>query len=219
MHTAHLQHHHKKGRSASALVALVIVIALVCVVYFVRLYMKEPYQDPDLVDDLKPWKEWRLRESGKKPPQDPSAEQPDIKGFLEYDTNVNLPSTGDPRGAIRLGIGPEGSVGGMWYDYYYKKPKINFDIMNGDFAGRTYPGKVYRDENGEDPSKLYFMAKGTFLIQETDMIKNKVHNRVGDIYVRGWVDPDYATRGEITITSDEDYFETFVWEAPKPLTR
>ncbi|MHC4501208.1 MAG: hypothetical protein ACYS21_19095 [Planctomycetota bacterium] len=219
MQTTHLQVHDKTWRSASALVALVILIALVCIIYLVRLYLKEPYQDPDLVEDLTPWKEWRFRESSPKPPQEPSAEQPNITEGLEYDTNVRLAGTGDPRGSIEFIVGPEGTVGGRWYDYYYKKPKINFDIMNAGFSGKTFPAKLYRNESGEEPSKLYFMAKGEFLIQETDMVKSRVHHRAGDIYVRGWIDPDYATRGEITITSDEDYFETFVWEAAKPLTR
>jgi hypothetical protein len=200
-------------------VALVILIALVCIVYVVRLYLRETPQDPDVVEGLKPWKEWRYRESSEKPPQEPSAEQPDISQGLEYETNAKLPGAGDPRGAIEFVVGSDGSVAGRWHEYYYKKPKINFDIMGGDFAGKTFPAKVYRDENGEDPSKLYFMAKGEFLIQETDMVKSRVHHRAGDIYVRGWIDPDYATRGEITITSDEDYFETFVWEAAKPFSR
>ena len=47
-------------RSASALLGLVIVIALVLLVYFAQLYMKSTTKDPDLCDDLTPWKEWRL---------------------------------------------------------------------------------------------------------------------------------------------------------------
>ena len=44
--------------------------------------------------------------------------------------------------------------------------KDNFDIQNGPFEGKVYPGKIYRDEKGEDPSKLYFLGKGKFMIHK-----------------------------------------------------
>jgi len=205
----------KNGCSGSALVGLIVVLLLVILVASVRWYHKGAAKDPDFCDDLAPWKEWRLREANAKPPAKPSAQHPAVTQTLAFDTNAYL--RGEPRGAIDLVILPDGSVKGAWSGQYYKKPKVNFDIMNGGFEGRVYPRKVYRDDNGEDPSRLYLMAKGQFLVAESDFDKNTLHHRGGAIYVRGWLSRDYSVSGAITITSDEKHSEEFDWKAAGPV--
>ena len=72
--------------------------------------------------------------------------------------------------------------------------------MGGEFVGKVYPAKIYRSENvEEDPSMLYLMAKGEFLVLEAE--KGRVDGIAGDIYMRGWLSPDYMLTGEVTITS------------------
>jgi len=210
-----LRNRWKNGCSGSALVGLIVVVVLVILVASVRWYRKGAAKDPDLYNDLTPWKEWRLREASAKPPAEPSAQQPAIAQTLAFDTNAYM--GGEPRGAIGLVILPDGSVDGAWSGQYYKKPKTNFDIMSGGFQGRVYPRKIYRDDNGEDPSRLYLMAKGEFLVAESDFDKNTLHHRGGAIYVRGWLNRDYSVSGTITITSDEKYSEEFEWKAAGPV--
>ncbi len=83
-----------------------------------------------------------------------------------------------------------------------KTRTVNIEILVGDFDGRVYPAKICRSESGEeDPSMLYLMAKGEFLVLETDTEKGRVGKIAGDIYVRGWLSPDYVLTGEVTITS------------------
>lgn len=113
-------------------------------------------------------------------------------------------------------IAPDGSIEGGWSGQYYKKPKINFDIMSGGFEGKICPGMVYRDEKGDDPTKLYFIAKGKFLIAETDFDKNTLFHRSGDVYVRGCLNRDHSATGTVTITSDEKISEEFEWKAAGP---
>lgn len=212
--SAKFQHSVKRNRSGSALVWLLIVLGLAFVVYAVQWYLKGSRKDPDLCYDLAPWKEWRLRETSTKPPQEPSEEQPNIIGVLRFDTNARFQD--EPRGEITLSIFPDGSVAGRWYGQYYKKKKINFDIFSADFEGKTYPRKIYLDEDGEDPSKLYFITKGKFVIQESNFEKGGLKHRAGDIYVTGWLNTDKTAMGEITITSNEKYSETFDWKASRP---
>jgi len=213
---------HRRGeryRAFSALLALVIILGLACAVYFVQRHMKATTKDPDLCDDLKPWKEWRLRQASKKPEQAVSPEQPDIREAIQFDTNVSEQDTDEPRGELSFAILPGGRVSGQWYGFYHKKREISLQILTGDFEGKVWPGKVCRDEAGqEDPSKLYLMAKGRFLMQETNSKRKIVTNRAGDIYVRGWLSPKYSATGEVTITSNEKYFETFTWKCSEPVT-
>lgn len=206
-----------RNRCGSAIIWLIALGALFVIVFCVRWYLKEAPKDPDLCDDLMPWKEWRLRQTAEKAPEEPSKQQPVLSKRLLFDTNANLQN--EPRGELLLSISPDGTVGGRWSGQYYKKPKINFDIMDGEFKGQVYPKKLYHDEKGENPSKLYFLAKGKFLVQETNPDKGTVFHRAGDIYVRGWLSHDYSATGTITITTDEKYFEQFDWKALRPETK
>jgi hypothetical protein len=210
----------ERNRPASALVGLLIVIALVFLVYFVQWYLRKTAKDPDICHDLMPWKEWRLRQSSEKPQQGPSEEQVKLTESLAYDSNLRVKDGDEPRGEIRFVVKPEGSVFGEWYGMYHRGRTASFQIMAGDFEGKVYPAKIYRDENGEeDPSQLYFLAKGDFWVQGTNSEKGTIFNKNGQIYVRGWISPKRVSMGEVTITSDEKYFEIFTWKTYRPVKK
>jgi len=206
----------KRRRSAgSAAVGLIVVIVLVIAVFIARSLLREKVKDPDIFHDLSPWKEWKFREALNRPPEQPTAEQPALSELLRYNTNLDF--QGEPRGELELWLRADGGVSGAWLGQYYKKPKINFDIMNAAFEGRVYPRKIYRDDGGaEDPSRLYFIAHGEFLLAESDFDKGSLYHRGGEIFVRGWIDPDYGASGTVTVTSNRKDFERFQWKALAP---
>ena len=191
-------------------------MVLAAVVFGIQWWVKNNKPDPDTAEGLKPWKEWRLREESEKPVPEVRAEQAQITTSLKYDANVKLAETGDPRGEVLMWVTPVGQVWGAWSGSYYNTRKMNCDIQGGGFEGRVYPGKIYRDENGEDPSKLYFLAKGKFVIHKSDL-KSRYDIDTGDIYANGWLSPDLSVVSDITITSDENYFETFSWKVNQPV--
>jgi len=210
MQRAHFQHRLRTNRSASALIIILVVIAIGLILSFIDFSALFPKPDPDTAEGLAPWQEWRLRqENVLAEPQQPSEAQPKITKTLEYDTNAKLDN--EPRGEISLVIGPGGVVAGGWYGTYHTEKKEQCDIQGGGFAGMVYPAKIYRDENGEDPSKLYFLAKGGFAFHKFKTGKFRIIG--GDIYVNGWLNRDYSVKGQITITSNEKYFETFDFKA------
>ena len=215
MKAVHYAQRSQRNRPGYALLILLIVVAIGLILYFADLSALFPKPDPDSSEELVPWEEWRIRQASPRAAEQPSEQQVNIKKLLRYEATARL--DGDPRGKLSLAIAPGGQVMGDWHGQYYNKAKVNFDIMSGHFEGYTCPKKIYRDENGEDPSKLYFITKGTFLFAETDFEKGSVHHRAGDIYVTGWIDPEYVGTGKITITSDERYSETFTWKAYRPI--
>ena len=217
MEATTIPHLSSKNRCGSALIWLIIIAVVAVIIFGVRWYLKGPPKDPDLCDDLTPWQEWKIREASEQPPGELSKRQPALSKRLFFDTSARVQD--ETRGQIALIISPDGDVGGNWSGQYYKKPKINFDIMGGKFEGQVYPRKLYRDEKGEDPSKLYFIAKGQFVVAETNFDKGTVFHRGGDIYVRGWLNTDYSAAGTITITSDEKYSEQFDWKASRPQSK
>ena len=172
--------------------------------------------DPDTAQDLTPWKEWRLREKSEKPVPPISEKQAKLSAAIKFDMNARLLGTEDPRGDLVLFVSPEGQISGDWSGTYSNDKKDNFDVQGGRFDGKVFPGKIYRDEKGEDPSKLYFLGKGKFMVHKTSADAKQYRIIGGDIYVRGWLSPDLSVAGEIIITSDEKYFQTFSFKAARP---
>jgi len=72
---------------------------------------------------------------------------------------------------------------------------------------------LYKDDNGKDPSRLFFIARGISLILEENSDTGKVRRVRTDLYVTGWLDTDYYATGKVTITSDNQNFKEFTWEA------
>ena len=213
-------------RRGSAEMLLVIIVVLVGIIFFTRMYLnKKADIDPDTVKDLPVWKEWDLRTKSDEGPLEvpvpsaPSSEQAQLKEGANYNLNVTLKDANDPRAKITIAINSSGGVWGRWHGQYYKKDKngakINLDIMTPGtgFVGSICPGKIYEDENGEDASKLYFMAKGDFLIQRTNFDVGTVKNMAGEVYVTGWLDTDYNAAGLITITTDKSWSVSYRWQS------
>jgi hypothetical protein len=205
-----------KNRRGNAVVGLIIVLLLVAVVYGFQRYMKSHTPNPDTAQDLTPWKEWRIREKSEKPVPPISANQAKIPGSIKFDMNAHLPGTENSRGELNLFIGSEGHVTGAWSGIYSNEKRDNFDVQGGRFEGKCFPGKIYNNEKGEDLSKLYFLAKGKFMIHKTSADAKQYQIIGGDIYIRGWLSPDLSVAGEIIITSDEKYSETFEFKAARP---
>jgi len=121
---------------------------------------------------------------------------------------------GEERGQILMAIHPDGTVKGGWSaDYDAISPRIHYLVMKGDFKGNTDPSKMYGDKEGEDPSKLYFITKGKFLILETNFETNKVRKIVGNIYVVGWLSPDLSAFGRVHVTPDQKTQKIYEWKA------
>lgn len=204
-------------RSGYTFLLVIIAIAIIALLY--SMYFKGGFgkiSGVDNKDNALPWtQEHRILEQDK-PIAPPTAEQAEIKESLYFDLNAR---EGDQsRGEIRITIYQDGRVAGNWLGSYYEK-KINFDILNGDFKGNIDSSNIFVDENGvKFPSRLYFIAKGSFLIEENDL-KNKLAHRGGTIYVTGWLGSDYSIFGKITITSDKKYYEVFDFSADRPSKR
>jgi len=217
MRAIHLWSGLRRNRGDSSLTILILIACLVCIVIFLKWYLKTPVKDPDLYDYPEAWKEWRARGKFKKPAQPLSPEQPALTELLKYDTNLSDKESSEPRGEMLLFVGPEGSVRGGWHGLYWKTRTVNFQLIRGGFNGKVYPAKIYRNENGEeDPSMLYMMAKGNFSALKTDTKNGRVSHFGGDIYVRGWLSPEYVLTGEVTVTSSGEGVEKFTLKSHSP---
>jgi len=193
---------------------LLLVVVIGMVIYYFALSPpidRETSRMQKQFPDKYPWvEEFRLRKRGEEAKQRPSAKQPNIRGTFRLEAEVRQEGKG--RGTIQMLIKPDGTVEGTWLaDYRTRAPKIDYTVINAKFKGNTDPSKIYKNEYGEDPTKLYIITKGNFLILETNFETGKVRNLVGYIYVTGWIGPDYKTFGQLHITSDKINQTIFQW--------
>ena len=168
----------------------------------------------DSSGELLPWgDEKRLVAKGKQV-QPPSSVQPQLTAVMGYKA---YPKEGDQdRGEIVLIVDTDGRVRGNWSGDYRQGDDVSFAVLAGNFSGNIDPTNLYRNKSGTDPSKLYFIAKGSFMLLEENKKGNGNYRRQGAIYITGWIDFDYKLTGKITITSDQTNYRLFTWECDQP---
>jgi hypothetical protein len=160
--------------------------------------------DPSL-----PWNEQsRILPPGKTPQFKLSESQPQLTDTLRYKTQVE--QGGQPRGDISVLIYPDGTVKGVWNGEYDETNNVHCLILAASFAGNIDPSKRFVKS---DLSRLYFLTVGTSTLMETNLSTNRDRGINSFIYVRGWLDPNYAVIGELIITEDKKTYETFSWDA------
>jgi len=197
------------------LLMLLIVVVVGMLIYFYSMggsIDKPPTAEQLANPDEYPWIEQnRLWKEGAEAEYAPSAEQANISGGVEILADVKEGHYA--RGSVRLAIAPDGFIKGGWVaDYGTVSPRIDYTVMKGDFKGNIDPSKIYSDENGQDPSLLFVICRGMFLILESNMETNEVRKVTGYIYVVGWIEPDLSAFGRIHITSDKQTQQVFDWE-------
>jgi len=139
----------------------------------------------------------------------PGEEQPQLSKPLGIVAKAS--EEDKPRGQLELLIMSDGSVQGHWGGQYRISKYVDYQVMGCQFKGLVDPEEVYSDDEGEDPSKLFFISKGPFSILETNDDNGKVRSLGGHIYVRGWLSLDNSIDGEIILTNDEQNFYLYTW--------
>jgi len=161
-----------------------------------------------------PWRQWhRMRvERRGEPGEPPTAEQPQLSKPLKVKASPVQDT--EQRVEIEVFIFPDGTIGGGWTGEFFINKDVDYQVMNCQFKSVIDSKQVYTDRQGEDASKLFFIAKGHFVILETNNDTGRVRSLTGDAYVRGWLGTDYIANGQIVITSDEKDFFLFTWHGP-----
>lgn len=231
------------------LICIAIVAFLYAIRLQALLNPKQPsgYSDPNAL----PWEEDHLLTNDTLQAYGFDAEttirpgQPELKRQLLFGCIVYQDT--EPRGEMIFRIRSDGRIHGCWSaeykttspDIYYSpiipwKPDYNITVTDVDskgrnldpfggvcFEGNVVPSKIYEDEFGKDPSKLYILAKGFLLQKAHNMRTNKEHKprpRGRIFYVTGWMDTDYYTAGKLTTitaaptTEETEVVNLFDWE-------
>jgi len=204
----------RTNRGGYALLLMLLLTFVIVAVIWLGLLGPEPIGDPNL-----PWNQEERLVEADEPVLPPTEEQPKLTRFLEF---AAIPFRGEPgevdafsdsRGRIEMTISPDGRIKGGWSADYNPTDEVNYSVIGAGFSGNIDSSNVYSDENGQDPSRLYFIAKGQLSILKTNLKSNRVSRLGGYIYVTGWLDHQYNIVGDLTVTSDKRTYQFFLWTA------
>jgi hypothetical protein len=186
---------------------LILMVLIVCIIgVFIWL---DPMGLIHGSDSGMPWnEERRLVPVGEKVKQ-PKEEQPKISENLYFESKIM--ENNEVRGGVDMFISTDGRIKGVWGGTYKPEPNITWEVQGSRFRGNIDPTKLYRDDSGEDPHRLYFIAEGDSLILVTDAKTDKIKTATVLIYVTGWLDNEYKAVGKITITSDKKAYWEYYW--------
>ena len=188
----------------------VLIIMLLLIVVFGALFWFDPMALIKSSDSGMPWnEEFRLVRAGEEVRQ-PNEGQPKILDNLCFPAKIV--EDGEVRGGISLYILTDGRIKGTWGGAYNPRPEMTWEVVGSRFKGNIDPSKIYSDEDGEDPTKLYFIGRGQFLILETNSKTNRIRTAKGGIYVTGWLDEEYNAIGKVTVTSDKKSYKEYCWQ-------
>ncbi|MBN1457430.1 MAG: hypothetical protein JW912_06235 [Sedimentisphaerales bacterium] len=206
----------QSNRSGYAILMLLVVVAIGLIIYWMdinALFGNLPKSvDPKSSHEVLPWeKKDSLLSRGQEANTDLSEGQPVIDRDIFIEASVEQSNT---TGDFIVTISPDGKVAGSWYADYNKgtNPRMNY-VMNAKFKGNVDPGAVFFDENGEDPTKLFFIAKGEIAILASNFDGGGIQNSNQQIWVTGWLDPDYKAEGEMTLITGRNSYQTFNWKS------
>ena len=221
----------KKNRPGFLLLMLLICIAIGAFIYYIQLSaFLNPKPPPKHSDsNALPWEEDflitndTLQAYGFQAETMPSPEQPSLttgkKGII-FRAKVHRDRY--LRGEMEFRIRFNGRIKGSWTaDFTTTSPPIHYTPLGGtpiNFTGNVAPSKIYKDEYGKDPSKLYMIAKGICVLEQHNLENDRVRTFTGYIYVTGWLDTDYNAFGKLTITPPESSpksFQVLHWEGAR----
>jgi hypothetical protein len=169
--------------------------------------VKDRYSDPNAY----PWQEGHLfirraldgyDMGGRRPP---FRSQPKFTNLLNYSAEVY--SGSNKCGRIEMEVCDDGDVRASWSGefelmgkrYRAVKPRIPSRREMNMFFGNYAPLKIYEDENGKDPSKLYVITQGIFELKDPaggESIKDMA-------FITCWIDRDLKAEGRLSIPSFE----------------
>jgi hypothetical protein len=189
---------------------IVLIIMVLLIVVFCTLVWLDPMALMRGSGSDMPWNEESRLVRPDEEVQQPNQQQPKILDNLLI--TAEAVQNDKAGGKINLYILTDGRVKGGWGGEYKPRPGITLEVVEAQFKGNIDPSKIYSSENGKDPTKLYLIAKGRFLILETNSNTGIVRTVKGAIYVTGWLDHEYNAVGKIIITSDKKSYEAYSWQ-------
>jgi hypothetical protein len=201
-----------KNKGFAAILGLLVVIAIAMMIYFLDIraifgpsqqYANRPTQEED-----RPWLMEEMLIAADKNVPPPHRGQPELLAIVNLQGVVERNNA--PRGRIALTFSRDCRILADWSAQYNTENKMY--SIHSLMKGNIVPDKAYSGDNGSDPTRLYFFAKGAYA-QTTQLSDKTSQTENGIAYIMGWLRPDYTAEGTITITTDQSWSALYPFSA------
>jgi hypothetical protein len=121
---------------------------------------------------------------------------------------------GENRGQIEITLSPNGKATGK-ISCQYEYTDSSYQIA-AEFAGNIDPTKIFKNKDGKNKKLLYFITKGKYQQIKTDKAGKGSWTTNENVYVVGWIEPDYSARGKVFfMTSEDNGNAEYDWQTTK----
>jgi hypothetical protein len=114
------------------------------------------------------------------------------------------------RGTVTIHLDTAGRIQAAW-ECTYEQANITYRIdaqMNGNIDVK----RTYRDDEGKDKSRLFFIARGTYT--KTPLTGSVAGGETGTSWLTGWIRPDQSFVGHVTITKNREWAAAYAFSSP-----
>jgi hypothetical protein len=117
----------------------------------------------------------------------------------------------EKRGTLDLTIDTDGRILGQW-ECTYEQTGTEYKI-NAEMNGNIDVKRTFRDEQGKDKSRLFFIARGGYM--KTPLDETAAGGERGIAWLTGWIGPDRRVLGHVTITTNREWAAAYEFEGGK----
>ena len=199
-------------RKGSALLIVLIAVAIILLLYAVqmRTLFGPGLPTQPIGAEERPWqlKKFLVAEGGHiKLPRSPK-----IKLSKPLTISADVIRNEAARGTTTITFNADGRISAVWDCHYAYDEKIL--AISAEMVGNIHVKQMYEDENGRDESRLFFIAKGTYLKTTTTTAIGTTKEK-GTAWLLGWLRPDGSIEGHVTITTDQTWSAAYEFATQK----
>lgn len=206
LHSTHPAIRTSKHRGNTFVLFIVIALFVVGVAMFLNATTKDPTGP---VEEC-PWVEIDRIADDLSMINLPQSPQISLETPIEFTLTITS-EDGEKRGRLTFEIDTTGAVSAIW------KANYTEGIYKKEFAatclGNVDADRIFEDGNGIDESKLFFLTRGTFILQAFKQGNAAVGG--GEAYVVGWLSPDGSGHGTLVLAPDKKNTKIYTWEKEK----
>lgn len=114
------------------------------------------------------------------------------------------------RGEITVSFDTNGRIDANW-QCTYEQTGTAYHI-DAEMNGNIDPKRTYRDEQGKDKARLFFIARGRYT---KTPLNADAGGEKGTAWLTGWIDPDRSIRGFVTLTQNQQWAAAYAFGNPE----
>ena len=116
------------------------------------------------------------------------------------------------RGMVQLAFEMDGRIHSQW-QCTYEQSGVDYKI-DAAMKGNIDVKRTYRDDEGKDKSRLFFIARGNYTKMPVDPTATTGGEK-GTCWLIGWINPDRSVDGHVTITQNEEWAAAYAFGGPQ----